>query len=220
MSLGKSGHATVELLMLMPIILILLALIWIVGEFLYMKQCTIAASKCLSLDERNQCYAYLLNERKAKSRPDYSSYSYDGTSVLNPIFFRDKQALFKVERAEKGPYTNQMGTDLAGTSHLPVGEKEMDEPRPDFDRGGWDYLVSVVNSARGATVASVEITYKPVAFWPGGGINIADTTYLAASDWRYDELPGGYTGYLRGKLEEHLGEFGSALGKILEWVLD
>ena len=214
MYLGERGQATMELLLLIPLILIVLALIWISSEFVYVKQRTLLASRCLALHERDSYYAYLKSVRKVKE-DDRPSYSYRGKPVLHSIFFPDK----KEDNYYVQPIGASMGKDASGQDHTPK------EAPKDFDKGAWGFIVKTVNKARGATNAVVEIKYKPVLFWPKPSQNICDTTYLAASDWRYDELPDGYIGLLRKKLEE-IGKSvgcetcGEAVGKILKWVLD
>ena len=220
--MDQNGSAMMELLFLVPLLLIILALIWISGEFVYVKQRTLLAAKCLALHERDSWYDHL--HAKEEARQDnkaYEGYSYEGESVLNPIFFPEEEATYRVIR-----YDAKMGLDESGKDYMPEAEERAGPRDPSFNDSGWNMLMQGVQSTRGATDSRVTIDYKPVAFWPDNAVTLADTVYLAAADWRYDELPGGYLGYLINiftegpKGEENSSSVSKGANRFLHYLFD
>lgn len=186
MPLDECGGASFDLLFLVPLIVIVLALIALTGEVYYLHNRAILTSKCLILHEHDQYYQVLAETRHSNR----ATYRYDAEENLGPVFFPNRNVSYDVEARGR-----QMGIDDNGDSHLP------EESHTELDRGAWDFLVGTVSNARGSTRAVVQVQFTPMAFWPETYGTLADTVYLAAADWRYDELPGGYTGWLRRQLD-------------------
>lgn len=171
MRLGQNGHATIELMLLMPLILLLLTIIWISGEFFYLKHRALLASKCLALHERR-----------------------GGTQDLGKYFFPSADAGKRVFNVVVG--SADPATELdAGNSG-------------DFDKGGWDFMIRILDKLRGPKHANVTLNHKSALVLPDRYQTVTATTFIAASEWRYKDLRGGYTGILRSLVGDALGKIG------------
>ncbi|MGA9116046.1 MAG: hypothetical protein WB626_04660 [Bacteroidota bacterium] len=195
MFLNEDGHATMELLMLLPLIVLLLALITLTGDLYYFESRTILASKCLVLDDYGRYYEHLGLRGESEAA---SAYSYEGEEVLRRIFFGERESGFQVE----APHRREAEPQEGDRQHTPG------TPPPDLDGGMWQEMVGVINGARGKTWAVASVEFRPAFFWPEAHGTLTDSVYLAASDWRYAEMPGGYVGLIRRRVTRFFEELG------------
>jgi hypothetical protein len=200
MKLDEEGHAMMEMLMIVPLIVIVLMIVTVTGELFYVDNRTILASKCLILHEYNMYYETL---RQNRGRGGAATQQYAGSDDLKAIFFPRRDAEFIVI----AEHNVGMGRDDEGVEHI-----QMEQPGA-LDSDTWGVMVGMVNKARGKTRAAVHVQFAPTLFWPESYSTLRDTVYLAAADWRYDEVPGGYTDWLKRKLGVIPG-----VGRILEWL--
>jgi hypothetical protein len=193
-----------ELLMLMALIFLVFILITITGDLYYVQNRNMLAAKCLILDDYDKYYDFLKQQRINKNHSE--TYTYGGQEDLKKIFFPSREVTFDVEPPRLSG-SGTAGRDDNGENHMPTDETGT------LGNEARNYIVNIVNKTRGAHWATVKVEFKPTLFWPDAQGTLQDSVYLAASDWRYDELPGGYIELLTKKLRAIPGA-----GKILEWI--